>query len=90
MSAGFDFGALRPVLLSGTYATGWLMALGIIVLGGIVASVLGIIPVIGALAGVFVGFYAMVAAYYIIGYTWANLRPVEAHSERTVNERPMA
>ena len=90
VSAGFDVSALRPVLLSGTYAMGWLMALGVIVLGGVVASVLGIVPVVGALAGVFVGFYAMVAAYYIIGHTWADLHPVETHSEGMVTDQPIA
>jgi hypothetical protein len=90
VSAGFDISALRPVLLSGTYAMGWLMALGVIVLGGVVASVLGVVPIIGALAGVFVGFYAMVAAYYIIGHTWADLHPVETHSEEPVTDRPIA
>jgi hypothetical protein len=90
VSAGFDFGALRPILLSKTYATGWLMALGVIVLGSIVASVLNVVPFLGTLAGVFVGFYAMVAAYYIIGHTWADLRPIETRSEETVNKRPVA
>ncbi|HET7323864.1 MAG TPA: DUF4013 domain-containing protein [Halococcus sp.] len=90
LGAGFDFDALRPVLLSRTYATGWLMALGVIVLGGIVVSLLNVVPVIGALAGVFVGFYAAVAAYYIIGHTWADLRPVQTRHEGMVDEQPVA
>lgn len=90
LSDGFDFGTLRPVLLNGTYATGWLMALGVIVLGGIVVSLLSVIPFIGALAGVFVSFYATVTAYYIIGHTWADLRPVETRREGVADEQPVA
>lgn len=90
LSDGFDFGTLRPVLLSRTYATGWLMALGVIVLGGIVVSLLNVVPFIGALVGVFVSFYATVAAYYIIGHTWADLRAVEIRHEGVSDEQPMA
>lgn len=90
LSDGFDVGTLRPVLLSGIYATGWLMALGVIVLGGIVVSLLSLVPVIGALAGVFVSFYAAVAAYYIIGHTWADLRTAETRRERVVDKQPAA
>ncbi len=90
LSDGFDFGTLRPVLLSRTYTTGWLMALGVIVLGGIVVSLLNVVPFIGALAGVFVSFYATVAAYYIIGHTWADLRAVEMRYEGVSDEQPMA
>lgn len=89
LSDGFDIGALRPVLLSGTYATGWLLALGVIVLGGVVAGMLGVVPVVGALAGVFVTFYAAVAAYYIIGHTWADLHSIETRREGEANEQPM-
>lgn len=90
LSAGFDVGTLRPILLSGTYATGWLMALGVIVLGGIIVSVLSVVPVIGTLVGVFVSFYATVAAYYIIGHIWADLRSVETHREGVIDEQPVA
>ncbi|WP_029601936.1 DUF4013 domain-containing protein [Halococcus hamelinensis] len=90
LSDGFDIGTLRPVLLSRTYATGWLLALGVIVLGGLVAGVLNVVPLLGTIVGVFVSFYAAVAAYYIIGHTWADLRTVETHHEGTVDERPAA
>lgn len=86
---GFDLGTLRSVLLSRRYATGWLLALGVLVLGGIVAGALNLVPLLGTIAGVFVGFYAAVAAYYIIGHTWADLRPVEGRERETIDERPV-
>jgi hypothetical protein len=66
------------------------MALGLIILGGIIVSVLSVVPVIGAVAGVFVSFYATVAAYYIIGHIWVDLRSVETHHERVIDEQPVA
>ena len=90
LSDGFDLGALRPVLLSRTYATGWLLALGVIIFGVVVAGVLNVVPFLGTLVGLFVSFYAAVAAYYIIGHTWADLRTVEPRPEGTADERPAA
>lgn len=37
---------------------------------------LNIIPLLGSLMGVFVGFYCGVAAYYVIGHAWTDLRAV--------------
>lgn len=90
LSAGFDIEALRPVLLSRTYATGWLLALGVIILGGVVVGMLNVIPLLGTLVGIFVGFYAAVAAYYIIGHTWGELRTGRARRGEVVDERPAA
>jgi hypothetical protein len=67
IGSAFAFGELRPVLLSGSYAKGWLLALGVIVVAAIVASLLNIVPLLGAIVGVFVTFYAIVAAFYIYG-----------------------
>jgi hypothetical protein len=87
LAAGFELGALRPVLFSGAYATGWLLALGVLILGGIVAGMLNaVIPVLGAVPGLFVSFYAVVAAYYVIGRTWGDRRPIETHE--VADERP--
>lgn len=87
LAAGFDIGTLRPILFSGTYATGWLLALGVIVGGAIVAgAVNAVIPVLGAVPGLFVSFYASVAAYYVIGRTWADLQSVE--TRETADEQP--
>jgi hypothetical protein len=89
LRAGFDVDELRPVLSTGTYATRWLLALGIIVAGGIVSGALNAVPLLGTALGAVVAFYALVSAYYVIGHTWADLHPIpidetdgESSSER--------
>ena len=34
------------------------------------------VPILGTIAGVFVQFYALVAAAAVIGWTWTDVRPV--------------
>lgn len=67
IGSAFAFGELRPVLFSGSYARGWLLALGVIIVAGIVTSLLNVVPLLGFVAGMFVTFYAVVAAFYIYG-----------------------
>jgi hypothetical protein len=87
--AGFAFGELRAVVTTGKYAMGWLLAFGLLLGAGIVTSVLSILPIIGTVVGVFVTFYAAVAAFYVIGHTWAELHPVDLHEEdETPGEQP--
>lgn len=88
VGAGFAFGDIRPMLSSGTYATGWLYALGLLVVAGVITSVLNVVPFLGIVVGAFVGFYAAVAAYYIYGRTWAEMHPVEMREEQVTGDRP--
>jgi hypothetical protein len=89
LSAGFDIGALRPVVTSKRYATGWLLALGVVVLAGIVAGMLNVIPVLGTIVGVFVSFAASVVAYHIIGRTWADLQPIAMRDNGMIDDQPV-
>lgn len=75
IGAGFAFETLRPVLSSGTYATGWLVAFGIALVGGVVGSVLTEIPLVGIVLSAIVSFYALVTAFYVIGQTWEEVHP---------------
>jgi len=70
LGAGFAFGTLKPIWLSRSYAVAWGTMLLVALLGGIVAGVLNVVPILGQIAGVFVGFYAAVAAYPVIGRAW--------------------
>ncbi|ELZ94288.1 hypothetical protein C440_11723 [Haloferax mucosum ATCC BAA-1512] len=93
MGAAFDIGTLRPILLSGKYATAWLMAFAVLFAASLVLSVLNVIPLLGQLAsfllGPFVTFYAAIAAYYIIGKTWGELHDIEMMDEgQTPGEQP--
>ena len=89
VGAAFDFGALRPILTSGTYANAWLIGLAIVVAAGAVSSLLNVVPFLGTAVGAFVSFYALAAAYYAVGTAWGQLRPVAVIEESGASgERP--
>lgn len=89
LGAGFRFGELRPALTSGKYFTAWISGFAVVVAGSIVAGVLNVVPLLGFVAGGFVGFYAAVAAYYLVGHAWGDLREIEMRETgATPDERP--
>ncbi|WP_144900828.1 DUF4013 domain-containing protein [Halobellus captivus] len=89
LGAAFSLRELRPVLGSGTYATAWLSGVAILFAAGIIAGLLNVIPFVGMIAGGFLGFYAAVAAYYLIGHAWGELRDVDlAERDDTMGESP--
>ena len=89
IGSAFSIAALRPVLTSGTYATAWVTALAVIIGAGLIAGALNAIPVIGFVIGGFVGFYAAVTAYYIVGHAWGEHRELEpAEADDTPAEGP--
>ncbi|GAB3312504.1 DUF4013 domain-containing protein [Haloplanus rallus] len=81
LRAGFAVDDLRPVLSSGTYATAWLLAFALLVGAGIVAGALNAVPVLGTLVGAFLSFYAAVAAYYVVGHAWGDVRGLTLHDD---------
>lgn len=83
MGDAFAFGSFRPVLFSGTYATAWVVALGVFIAAGVVVSVLSVVPVVGTVVGLFVNFYALVAAWYLYAH---GVDAVDAAA--TTTERP--
>ncbi len=78
--AAFEFEALRPIVTSGTFATAWLVGLGVLVLGSVVSGIIGLIPIIGLLAA-FVAFYVTVAATYCYANGFADVISVESAPE---------
>ena len=82
LRAGFDIGTLKPIWLSRSYVVVWGTMVLVVVLGGLVATLLNIVPVLGSIAGVFVGFYVAVAAYSVLGREWESLSLVE-HTDPT-------
>lgn len=91
LSAAFAVGDLRPVLVSGTYATAWLSAVAIAVAGGLVGAALNAIPVLGFVIAGFVAFYTGVSAYYIVGHAWGDHRNLDRRgTEASPSEKPAA
>lgn len=90
IGAAFDFAELRPVLTSGQYASGWLIAAVVVVGASVVTGLLNVVPLLGLVVGAFVSFYALVSATYVVGTTWAELHPVEVREEgEAADERPV-
>ena len=86
---GFALGALWSVVSKRAYATGWLTAAVVVLAGALAIGVLSVVPVLGTIAGVFVQFYALVAAAAIVGWTWADVRPVVTEAaDADSTERP--
>ncbi len=71
MGSAFEYESYMPILRDREYATGWLIALGVIVVTGVIVSAIAVIPIIGWVVGVFLGFYAHVTASYIYGRAYA-------------------
>ncbi|RLM53605.1 DUF4013 domain-containing protein [Halobellus sp. Atlit-31R] len=87
LGSAFSISDLRPVLTSGTYATAWVYGFALIVAASLVAGVLNAIPLLGLLASGFLGFYAAVAAYYLIGQAWGEIRDVEVRESDSLDEQ---
>ncbi len=79
LRAAFDLGTLREAGLSRTYALAWLLALLVWLVGGALEGTLWIV-----LVGLFVGFYANVARYYLYG---RGLRRALSESDRPARAR---
>ena len=77
---GFALGTLWGVISKRAYATGWLTAAVVVLAGSLAVGVLSVVPILGTIAGLFVQFYALVAAAAIVGWTWAAVRPVTVDS----------
>lgn len=68
--AAFDVGLIKRVGLNRTYAIHWIYGVVILIAASVVTSILGIIPFLG-IVGVFVIFYAMIAAGRVWGRGFA-------------------
>ncbi|WP_158056251.1 DUF4013 domain-containing protein [Halorussus halophilus] len=78
LGAAFELSKLVPVLRSGSYATGWLVAFVVLVVGGALVSGLASIPFFGWALVPFVAFYVNVVAYALYGRAYGDA----THTER--------
>jgi hypothetical protein len=85
IGSGFDFGTIRQVVTDREYARGWVYAFAVILGVAVVIGVINVIPLLGQLItfvlGPFAFFYASVAAYYIIGKTFAEVQMLDVRDE---------
>ena len=85
LGAAFSPRELRELAFSKTYATGWLVAVGIALVAGIISSALGAV-FIGTVLVPFVTFYANVAGAYAIGSAVREMPVVEAGSDAPASQ----
>ncbi|WP_332899582.1 DUF4013 domain-containing protein [Haladaptatus sp. CMSO5] len=67
LGAGFEFGTILSIALTGDYLVAWLLAVGVSIVLGAVAGALMFV-----LVGIFVAFYVQMVVYYIYGRGYAN------------------
>ncbi|XGI83141.1 DUF4013 domain-containing protein [Halorutilales archaeon Cl-col2-1] len=70
IGSAFDVGTIKSVVSTGDYAMAWVFGLVMMLVGGFITGILGIIPLLGQIIGVFVTFYFAVVAnrLYAQGY----------------------
>ena len=69
--AGFDFGIISDVVTSREYLIAWAYVIGLNIVVGIIVTVLNIVPILGGIVGMFVGFYALIIAAWLWGEGFA-------------------
>ncbi|GGL53267.1 DUF4013 domain-containing protein [Halocalculus aciditolerans] len=76
VAAAFDFAVLSDVALDGDYAVGWLLAVVVKLLGGVVNSILGAV-VVGFLLVPLVQFYTRVSGTYLLTRGFMDVRGID-------------
>lgn len=66
-AAGFDVDVIRTIVTSRAYLVAWAYVVALNLVVGVVTGVLNFVPVVGALAGLFVAFYALIIAGWLWG-----------------------
>lgn len=74
-SAGFALRRLWPALTSSSYAVAWMLALVVSVLGGAVAGLVSLVPLVGFVVAAAVGFYLNVVAAHLYARGVAGAQP---------------
>jgi hypothetical protein len=81
VGAAFDVSVLRAVAVNGDYAVPWLYGVGVLIGAAVVSGVVGLIPLLGAVAGAFVTFYGQVVAAWLWGKGFADATGVGGGTE---------
>jgi hypothetical protein len=88
--AAFDLDVIRAVAVDGAYAVPWLYGVVALIAANVVAGVLNVVPILGAIVGVFVFFYAQMIAAWLWGKGFGDAtgaggdRPSESGAEAAV------
>lgn len=84
--AAFDFTAIKAVALSRDYAIAWGYSVVVFIGASIVVGLLNIVPLLGAIIGAFVFFYAQIVAAYLWASGYNEARDGEVTGRSDVSE----
>lgn len=62
VGAAFDFTTIKDVALDGDYLVAWLLSIAVFIVASVIGGLLNLIPLLGAIVGAFLFFYAEVVA----------------------------
>ncbi|WP_224447093.1 DUF4013 domain-containing protein [Haloprofundus salilacus] len=85
--AAFAGRSLWEAMTTRAYATAWLSAALVLLASGVLGGLLAT-TFVGGLLTTFVTFYALVAAAYLLGRSWGELRSNGRRQDPTPSERP--
>ncbi|QLG63363.1 DUF4013 domain-containing protein [Halorarum salinum] len=87
LGAGFAFGEIYATLADRAYATAFGYAFVVLLGAGVLSGLLNAVPLLGTVAGAFIGFYASVMAAYIFGTTYAGMDRVRVVDDESADEK---
>jgi hypothetical protein len=90
VGAAFTMSNLRSVVTSRRYVGGWLRAVAIGFVAGLVMGVIGLVPILGAIASVFIAFYVNLVTAYLFGHAVADAERLSVPQEEQPAARPIA
>jgi hypothetical protein len=90
MGVAFARNTLRPILTSRRYVGGWLRVVAVGIVAGLVMSAVGLVPILGAIVGVFIAFYVNLMTAYLIGHAVADAERLTDPRKEQPATRPVA
>ena len=90
VGAAFAMSNLRSVVTSQHYVGGWLRAVVVGFVAGLVMGVIGLVPILGAIVGVFIAFYVNLVIAYLFGHAVADAERLSVPREEQPAARPIA
>lgn len=87
-AAGFDVDTITDVVTSGEYMMAWAYVIGLQIVVGVVVTALNFVPIVGAIAGVFVSFYALIISGWLWGDGFASALAASVDVDRDVEATP--
>jgi hypothetical protein len=90
LGAAFALSEMRSIVTHRRYVSGWLRAVAVGIVGGLIVGVLGLIPILGFVVGVFITFYVNLVTAYLFGHAVADATVETVPRKEQPTTRPIA